>query len=210
MIRVLIADDHTIVRKGLKEILADNPNIEVMGEAGNGEEVLNEISIRDYDVLLLDITMPVRSGLDIIKESKKIKPQLNILVLSMHPEEHYALRALREGASGYLTKSSAPDELLGAIEKVSTGGRYITLALAEKMASDIGKGIEKPLHCTLSNREYEVMCMIASGKTITDIAKQMMLSVKTVSTYRSRVIEKLNLKTNADIIRYALQYELVS
>jgi len=209
MIRVLVADDHTIVRKGLKQVLEDTPNIIVKGEASNGQEVLEEISKNDYDVLLLDITMPFKSGLDILGQVKITKPQLNILVLSMHPEEHYALRVLREGASGYLTKNSATEELIEAIEKVSRGENYISSIQAEKIAAEIKSVGDKPPHLDLSPREYQVMLMIASGKTASQIANEMMLSVKTISTYKSRILNKMNLKTNSDVTRYALQYQLV-
>ncbi|MFC2059189.1 response regulator [Chloroflexota bacterium] len=209
MIRVLVADDHTIVRKGLKQVLEDTPSIVVNGEASNGQEVLDEILKNDYDVLLLDITMPFKSGLDILEQVKIIKPQLNILVLSMHPEDHYALRVLREGASGYLTKNSATEELIEAIEKVSRGENYISSTQAEKIAAEIKNVGNKPPHLSLSPREYQVMLMIASGKTATQIANEMMLSVKTISTYKSRILDKMNLKTNSDVTRYALQYQLV-
>ncbi|MFC1926127.1 response regulator [Chloroflexota bacterium] len=209
MIRVLVADDHTIVRQGLKQVLEDTPNIVVKGEASNGQEVLDEISKNDYDVLLLDITMPFKSGLDILEQVKTIKPQLNILVLSMHPEDHYALRVLREGASGYLTKNSATEELIKAIEKVARGENYISSTQAEKIAAEIKNVGNKPPHLSLSPREYQVMLMIASGKTATQIANEMMLSVKTISTYKSRILDKMNLKTNSDVTRYALQYHLV-
>ncbi|MFC1963019.1 response regulator [Chloroflexota bacterium] len=209
MIKVLIADDHTIVRKGLKQVLEDTANITVAGEASNGDEVLQEISKNDYDVLLLDLTMPFKSGLEVLDQVKILKPYLNVLVLSMHPEEHYALQVLRQGASGYLTKNSAPEELIKAITKVSRGENYISAIQAEKIASEIKRAGSTPPHLTLSPREYSVMEMIASGKTATQIAKEMMLSIKTISTYRSRILIKMNMKTNSDITRYALQYQLV-
>jgi two-component system invasion response regulator UvrY len=209
MIRILIADDHTIVRQGLKQILAETPDMVVADEASNGQEVLAKVWNNDYDVVLLDISMPGRSGIDILKQLKGERPKLPILILSMYSEEQYAMRALRAGASGYLTKESAPDELIVAIRKVSQGRKYVSPSLAEKLAISLEVGEEKPPHELLSDREYQVMCMIASGKTIKEIADELSLSVKTISTYRSRILEKLSLKTNAAITHYAVQNKLV-
>ena len=209
MIKILVADDHTIVREGLKQILAETSDIVVSGEAANAQEILNKILKNDYDIVLLDISMPGRSGLDVLKTLKSIKPQLPVLILSMHPEEQYAVRALKGGASGYLTKESAPDELITAIRIVSTGRKYVSSALAEKLAFDLENNNEKPLHETLSNREFQVMCMIASGKVISEIAEELLLSIKTVSTYRARILEKMKMKHNAEITYYTIKNGLV-
>ena len=209
MIKILIADDHPVVRKGLKEIIEETPGMMVGDEASNGQETIEKVRKSDFDIVLLDISMPGRSGLEIIKELKSEKPDLSVLILSMHPEEQYAVRVLKAGASGYLTKESAPDELITAIRKASIGRKYISSSLAEKLAFDLEIDAEKPLHETLSDREYEVMRMIASGKTISEIAKKLFLSVKTISTYRSRILEKTGMKSNAELTHYALKNRLV-
>ncbi len=210
MIKILVADDHAIVRQGLKQIAADTPDMVVAGEASNGQEALNKALKDDYDVVLLDLTMPVRNGLDTLKEIRNRKPELPVLILSMHPEEQYAVRALKAGASGYLTKESASDELISAIRKVSGGGKYVTASLAEKLASILETGAEKPLHQALSDREYQVMCMFASGKTVQEIAQELLLSVNTISTYRSRFLRKMKMKSNTELICYAIRNGLVS
>jgi DNA-binding NarL/FixJ family response regulator len=209
MIKILIADDHPVVRKGLKEIIQAIPDMTVSGEASNEQEVLENVRKIDFDVVLLDISMPGKSGLDVLKELKRGKPELPVLILSIHPEEQYAVRVLKAGASGYLTKDSAPDELITAILKVSRGKKYISASLAEKLAYDLEIGAEKPLHETLSDREYEVMCLIASGKTIKEIAEELYLSVKTISTYRARILEKMNMKSSAELTHYAIKLGLV-
>ena len=209
MIKIFIADDHAIVREGLKQIVAETTDMAVTDEADTGHEVLEKVSENDYDVLVLDITMPGLNGLDALKQLKSQRPDLPVLVLSIHPEEQYAVRVLRAGASGYLTKESAPDELISAIRKVSMGGKYVTPSLAEKLASDLVADGKKPLHETLSDREYQVLCMIASGKTVTKIAEELFLSEKTISTYRSRILEKMKMKTNAELIHYAIKHGLV-
>ena len=209
MIKILIADDHPVVRKGLKDIIQATPDMTVSGEASDGQEVLENVRKIDFDVVVLDIAMPGRSGLDILKELKSGKPELPVLILSIHPEEQYAVRVLKAGASGYLTKDSAPDELITAILKVSRGKKYISASLAEKLAYDLEIGAEKPLHETLSDREYEVMCMIASGKTVKEIAEELYLSVKTISTYRSRILEKMKMKSSAELTHYAIKQGLV-
>jgi two-component system, NarL family, invasion response regulator UvrY len=209
MIRILVADDHTIVREGLKQILADVDDMAVRDEAGNGQEALAKIRDGEFDVILLDISMPGRSGLEILKEIKAEHPKLPVLILSMHAEEQYAVRALRAGASGYVTKASAPDELIGAIRKVSCGRKYVSSSLAEKLAFELDIDTKKPPHETLSDREYQVMLMLASGKTVKEIADELCLSVKTISTYRSRVMEKMNMKKNAELTLYAIQNHLV-
>jgi two-component system, NarL family, invasion response regulator UvrY len=209
-IRLLIGDDHAVVRKGMKQILAETKDIVVADEAGNGREVLEKVRKNDFDMVLLDISMPGRDGLEVLKELKNLKPKLPVLMLSMYPEEQYAVRSLRSGASGYLTKDSAPDELISAIRKVSSGGKYVSSSLAEKLAHKLGADAEKPLHEALSDREYQVMCMIASGKTVKEMGEELSLSVKTVSTYRSRILNKMRLKGNAELTRYAIDNKLVS
>ncbi len=209
MIKILIADDHPIVRKGFKDIIKETSDIVVADEACNGQEVLEKVRKSDFDVVVLDISMPGRSGLEILKEIKSEKPKLSVLILSVHPEDQYAIRVLKAGASGYLTKESAPAELITAIRKASLGKKYISYSLAERIAFNLETGTEKALHETLSDREYEVMCMIASGKTTKEIGKELFLSVKTVSTYRSRILEKMQMKNNAELIHYAIKHGLV-
>lgn len=209
MIKILIADDHAVVRKGLKQILAETTDIVAADEAINGQEVLEKIRKNDYDIVMLDISMPGRNGLDILKQVKNEKPEMSVLILSMHPEEQYAVRALKAGASGYLTKDSAPDELILAIRKISQGRKYITSSLAERLAFYLEVDSEKPLHEALSDREYEVMRMIASGKTVREIAEELFLSIKTISTYRSRILEKMGMKNNTELVHYALKNRLL-
>ena len=209
MIKILIADDHPVVRKGLKDIIQATSDMTVSGEASKGQEVLENVKRIDFDVVVLDIAMPGRSGLDILKELKSGKPELPVLILSIHPEEQYAVRVLKAGASGYLTKDSAPDELITAIREVSRGKKYISASLAEKLAYDLEIGAGKPLHETLSDREYEVMCRIASGKTVKEIAEELYLSVKTISTYRSRILEKMKMRSSAELTHYAIKLGLV-
>lgn len=209
MIKILVADDHAIVRAGLKQILADNSQMVVAGEAADGQEVLEQIRKEDWDLILLDISMPGRGGIDTLKELKSEKPKLPVLVLSMYSEEQYAIRALKAGASGYLTKGSAPEELIDAIQKVSQGGRYISKSLAENLACHVGENSDRPLQETLSDREYQVTLMIASGKTVSEIAKELSLSVKTISTNRVRILKKMGLKNNAELTFYAIKQGLV-
>jgi two-component system invasion response regulator UvrY len=209
MLKILIADDHAIVRQGLKQIVAETRDMTVAGEASNGQELLNKLKEDDYDVVVLDITMPGRSGMDLLKQLRIDRPRLPVLILSVHSEEQYALRALRAGASGYLTKESAPDELVIAIRKVSLGGKYISSSLAEKLAFELEAGHEQAPHESLSDREYQVLCMIASGKKVTDIAQELSLSEKTISTYRTRIMEKMQMKNNAEITYYAIKNGLV-
>jgi DNA-binding NarL/FixJ family response regulator len=209
MIKILIADDHSIVREGLKQILAETSDMKVVDEAINGQEVLDKVLKNDYDLIVLDISMPGRDGLDILKQLKSDRPKLPVLVLSMYPEEQYALRVLRAGASGYLTKESAPEELIKAIKKVSTGKKYISPSFAEKIAYIVDINTEKPPHETLSDREHQVMCMIASGKTVKEIADELVLSIKTISTYRTRILEKMGMKNNAELTYYAIKNRLV-
>ena len=209
MIRILIADDHPIVRQGFKQVLSETADLVVADEAGNGREVLALVARRDYDVILLDISMPEKTGLEVLKELKAVNPRIPVLILSIYPEEQYAIRALKAGASGYLTKASAPDELISAIRKVSRGGKYISSSLAEKLAYEVGGDAGKAPHETLSDREYQILLLIASGKTVSDIAGEMCLSVKTVSTYRSRILDKMKMKNNAELTTYAIRNKLV-
>jgi two-component system invasion response regulator UvrY len=209
VIRILIGDDHAIVREGLKQILAETSDMAVAGEAANGQEVLEQVSKNDWDLLLLDIAMPGRGGMDILKQLRSERPELPVLMLSMYPEEQYAVRALKAGASGYLTKESAPEELIAAIRKVSQGGKYVSSSLAEKLAVYLETDHEKPVHELLSDREYQVMLMIASGKTVKQIADELSLSVKTISTYRSRTLRKMGMKNNAELTYYAIKHALV-
>ena len=209
MIKILIADDHAIVREGLKQIVAETSDMVVAGEAVDGQKVLEQVRKEEWDLILLDISMPGRGGIDTLKAIKIEKPKLPVLVLSMYPEEQYAVRALKAGASGYLTKESAPEELIEAIRKVSQGGRYISAALAESLAFHVVANSEMSLHDTLSNREYQVMIMLASGKTVKEIANDLSLSVKTISTNRVRALRKLGMKNNAELTYYAIKHELV-
>lgn len=210
MIRILVADDHAVVRQGVKQILAEVNDMAVKDEAQNGSETMEKVLHNDYDVVLLDISMPGRSGLEILEDIKNQRPKLAVLILSMHPEEQYAVRALRAGASGYLTKASAPQELIGAIRKVAGGGKYVTSSLAEKLADEMEIDTEKQPHERLSNREHQVMLMLASGKSVSDIADELCLSVKTISTYRTRIMDKMAMKKNAELTLYAVHNKLIN
>ena len=210
MIKVLVADDHPVVRAGLKQILSEAQDIKVTAEAEDGHEILDKVRNQEFDVIVLDITMPGLMGLDVLKQLKSEKPELPVLILSMHPEEQYAIRVLRAGASGYLTKASAPDKLTGAIRKLYRGGKYVSSSLAERLADELGGDLTKLPHQTLSDREYQVMCLLASGKTVTQVADQLALSVKTVSTYRTRILEKMKMQSNAELTHYAIENKLVS
>lgn len=209
MTRILIADDHAILRKGLRRILTEINEGYDIDEASNGYEVIEKIRERDYDLILLDISMPGLNGLDALKQIKAENPKLPVLILTMHPEEQYALRSLKAGASGYLTKESVPDELMNAIRKILRGGKYLSNSLAERLAFAIDEKVDKQPHELLSDREYQVFCLIAAGKGLTEIAEEMSLSVKTVSTYRSRILEKMKMKSNAELIHYAIKNKLV-
>jgi len=210
MIKIIIADDHEIVRAGLKQIIADHPDMQVTGEASKGNELLEKIREHDYDVILLDIHMPGRNGLEILKQIKDEKKDIPVLVLTMYPEDKYAVRAIKAGASGYLTKVTVSEELIEAIKKVYKGGKYISLSLAETLANSIACDSEKLPHDHLSDREFQVLCMIASGKTISEISEELCLSVKTISTYRKRILEKMNLKNNAELTHYGIKNRLVN
>ena len=207
--RVLISDDHAVFRRGLRETLAEAFPRVAFGEATTAQETLDQVRRQDWDVVVLDISMPGKSGLDILDDLKRLRPKLPILLLSMHPEQQFARRALKAGAAGYLTKDGVPEELKQAIKKITAGGRYVSATLAEKLALDLREGADLPLHELLSDREFQVLRMIASGKTVKEISVDLSLSVKTVSTYRARIMEKTGMKTNADLIRYALHSQLV-
>ena len=209
VIKILVADDHAVVREGLKQILSGMPDIMVAGEASDGFQALDQARKGDYDLLLLDIAMPRMSGLDVLKQLRSEGSELPILMLSMYPEEQYAIRTLKAGAAGYLAKESAPEELIAAVRKVCGGGKYVTSSLAEKLAAYIDSDMERAPHERLSDREYQVVLMIASGKTVSEIASELALSVKTVSTHRSRAIEKMGMKTNAELTHYAISNGLV-
>jgi DNA-binding NarL/FixJ family response regulator len=207
--KILITDDHAVVRQGLKQILLEEFTRAEFGEATNAQEAIERVWKENWDVVVLDITMPGRSGLEVLKEIKKSRPKLPVLVLSMHPEDQFAVRILKIGASGYMTKESAPNELVGAVRKVMAGGRYVSPSLAEKMASYLAVDVHTPPHERLSDREFLVLRLIASGKTPTVIAKELALSVKTISTYRMRILEKMNMSNNAELTHYAIQNQLV-
>jgi DNA-binding NarL/FixJ family response regulator len=206
--KILLADDHAVVRRGLKQILTDAFKDATYGEARNAQEALELVWKQNWDVVVLDITMPGRSGLDVLREIKKSKPRLPVLVLSMHPENQFAVRVLKSGAAGYMTKESAPDELVGAVRKVLAGGRYVSNSLAENLAASLSVNQKAPQE-KLSDREFQVLRLIASGKMVMDIARELSLSVKTISTYRSRILEKMGMKNNAELMHYAIQHRLV-
>ena len=209
MLRFLVADDHPIVRRGLKEVLADGFSGATIQEAETGQAALAAVRAEDFNAMILDLNLPDKPGLEVLKETKALRPGLPVLILSLHPEEQYALRALKAGAAAYLTKERAPDELLLALRKVLEGGRYVTSTLAEQLAGAIAGEQPDQEHHKLSDRELEVLCLLGQGKSVTDIAEHLSLSVKTVSTYRSRLLEKLHLATTADLIRYAMNHRLV-
>jgi two-component system invasion response regulator UvrY len=207
--RILIADDHAVVRRGLKEILASESDMDVVGEAKNGDEALELVRKLDWDVAVLDFSMPGRSGVELIKEIKRRHPGRPVLVLSMLPEEAHAAQVFKAGGSGYINKESAGEELTAAIRKVANGGKYVSANFAEKLATDLAPDAEKPLHESLSDREYRVMWLLASGKQINQIAAEMFLSPSTISTYRARILKKLKLTDNAALVRYAVKQQLV-
>jgi DNA-binding NarL/FixJ family response regulator len=209
MIRILIADDHAVVRQGLRKIIDDDDAMMVVGEASNGIEVLNLARVDSIDVVILDISMPGLNGLETLKELRKIKPGLPVIILSIHPADQYAVRAIRAGASGYMTKESAPDELVDAIRKAHYGGKYISPAVAELLADHLETRVPEQPHTALSNREYEVFSLLANGKTVTQIAASLDLSVKTISTYRTRILEKMRMTANDQLTRYAIDRHLI-
>ena len=207
--RVLIADDHPVVRHGLKQILAGNSDVVVVGEAKNGDEALQMARKLDWDVAVLDYSMPGRSGLDLLGDMKREFPQRPVLILSMHPEEMHARRVLKAGGAGYMNKESAGEELAAAIRKVMNGGKYVSSSMAERLAVELSPDTQKPPHETLSDREYRVMWLLASGKPINRIAKEMYLSPSTISTYRVRILRKLGVSSNAELVQYAVRHQLV-
>jgi two-component system invasion response regulator UvrY len=209
MLRVLVVDDHPSFRRGVKEILTEGFETVKIGEGANADEMLEQVRHKTWDLVVMDISMPGKPGADALKELKQVCPSLPVLVLSMHPEDQYALRMFKAGADGYLTKASAPEELVRAIKKVLTGGQYVSPSLGEKLVLTVKGGLDRMPHERLSDREYQVLCLIASGKTVSEIADTVHLSVTTISTYRARILEKMNMKNNAELTRYAVQQALV-
>lgn len=209
MIQVLIADDHPLLRAGLKAVLAEELDFSPPGEAEDSDQLLKQVDERPWDAIVLDIAMPGRNGLETLSEIRRRRPSLPVLILSMHSEEQFALRAIKAGASGYLTKTNAAAELVRAIRRILAGKKYVSAALAEVLANVIESGEERPLHEVLSDREYHVVCRIASGKSVSEIAEETSLSVKTISTYRARALEKMNMHSNAELTRYAIRNGLV-
>ena len=209
MIRVVIVDDHAILRRGLHQIVAESEDMTVAGEAETSSQALRLLREQPCDVVLLDISMPDRNGVETLKLIRKEFPRLHVLMLSMHPENQYAVRALKAGAAGYLTTQTVASQLVSAIRQVHQGRKYVTPGVAEELASNVDFDSDKPLHQELSNREYQTLCLIASGKTLTEIGKQMSISVKTVSVYRARVLEKMRMKNNAELTHYAIKHHLV-
>lgn len=207
--RVLIADDHPLVRQGLRQVLDAADDLTVAGEAKDGNDAMALAGSVAWDVAVVDYNMPGKGGVELVKELRRRFPERPVLVLSMYPEDRYALRLLRAGAAGYLNKESAPEELVGALRKVAAGGRYVSAALGEKLALAVSGGDEAPLYEKLSDREYQIMWLLASGKTVGDIARQLFLSPNTVSTYRTRILKKINVRNNAELMRYAIRHQLV-
>ena len=209
MIKILVADDHPVVRHGIRQILSDDADMFVADEASNGEEVLDKIKQDDFNVILLDITMPNTNVLDVIAQLRAQRPELGIVVLSVHPEEQYAVRVFKAGASGYLQKESTPDELIAAVRKVNAGRKYISTSLAERLAFNLMIQSAGLQHDMLSNREFTIMCMLASGKRLREVASQLSISPKTVSSYRKRILDKMNLKNNIELHAYARENGLL-
>lgn len=210
MIEILIVDDHAVVRTGLRQIISEISDMTITDEACDAREALDKIRTNNYSVVVLDIALPDKSGLDVLKEIKSERPGLPVLILSMYPEDQYAIRVLKSGAAGYMTKESAPEELVTAVRTVADGKKYISHSVAERLASHLYFAGKKELHEMLSDREYQVLCMIASGKPLSEIAEVLSLSVKTISTYRSRILEKMNLNNNAELTTYAIQKHLIN
>ncbi|MET0595206.1 MAG: response regulator transcription factor [Polyangiaceae bacterium] len=210
MIRVLIADDHAVVRRGVRQILEETSDIEVGGEAASAAELWPKACEGRWDAIVLDVNLPGRSGLELLADIKKERPEIPVLILTVHSEEQYAVRAMKAGASGFLTKESAPEKLVDAIRCIAAGRRFITPEVADKLASTVARGEQGPLHETLSDREFQILNMIASGKTVSQIGRELSLSVKTISTHRTRILKKMNLKTNAELTHYAIRNGLVS
>jgi len=209
MIRVFIADDHAVVRRGIRQILSEDEEIKVVGEASNAAEILEQFYKVEYDVLILDITMPGKNGLDVMIEIKQRKPKIRVLILTMYSEEEIAMRALKTGASGYLSKDSVPGELMKAVRKVYNGGKYLSASLAESIAFPFDKNILNLPHNQLSEREFQIMCLLASGNSLGQIAEDLSINVKTVSTYKTRILEKMKMKSNVELTHYAIKHNLV-
>jgi DNA-binding NarL/FixJ family response regulator len=209
MMRILVADDHAVVREGVKRILADTRDFRVTGEASNGQEVFAKVSAQTWDVLLLDLAMPGKNGLEVLHQLKRTNPHLPVLVFSMYPGSQYVVRALKAGAMGYLPKESLPDELIVALRKVVQGRRYVSPSLTDCLVFEMTRDSDAPLHASLSDREYQVLCLLASGKTVTEIAEELALSVKTISTYRARILEKMHMNTTAELIHYGIRERLI-
>jgi two-component system invasion response regulator UvrY len=209
MKRILVVDDHAVVRRGLKQILSDSLDVVEVNEAKNGDEAVAQVQKSKHDLVLLDISLPDRTGLDVLKDLKAIRPDVPVLMLSIHAEELFAIRALKAGASGYLTKACPPEELILAIRKVLMGEKYVSANFAQRLISNLDKNNQKLPHQTLSDREYQVMCMISQGKTPKHIANQLKVSIKTVSTYHSRMLEKMKMESNAEVTRYCLEHKLI-
>jgi len=209
MLRVLIADDHPVVRQGVKQILAEELELEQFGEARNAKEVLDNVSRKKWDILILDINLPDMNGLEILRQLKKIHPDLPVLVLTVFDEDQIAIRVLKAGAAGFVTKETMPNELIAAVKKIHSGGRYVSPSLAEKLVFNIYAEDEKPVHHRLSNREYQVICLIAAGKSVKQIAEELYLSIQTIRTYRTRILEKMEMKTDAELIHYSIQHGLI-
>ena len=208
-IKVLVADDHEIVRQGLKTIISEHSDLSIAGEAENGNQVLKIVKKTKVDVVLLDFDMPEKNGLDTLIELKVLYPKLPVMILSISPEDHYGTRFLKAGASGYLQKSSAPNQLIDAIRKVFNGGKYISSALTDRLVTNLNRDHERPLHESLTDREFQVFCLLATGKKLKEIADELCLSINTISTYRSRILQKMDMSSNADVIRYAIKNKLV-
>lgn len=209
MIKIVIADDHDIVRAGLKQIIADEEDMEVAGEANSGEKLIELIKKNDYDVVLLDLKMSGMNGIEVMKHIKAIKPSIPVIVLSMHAEDQYAVRTIKAGASGYITKETAGDNLISAVKRVVSGGKYISPTLAETLAESVAGGGSELPHENLTDREFQVLCMIASGKTVSEIGSELFLSVKTISTYRQRILEKMNMKNNSELTHYVIKNNIL-
>ena len=207
--RILIADDHAIFREGLRQVIDTAVDMSVVDEAANGQELLTKIQENDYDIVILDISMPGRNGLDVLVEIKNSRPKLPVLVMSAHPEEQFAIRSYKAGASGYLTKSSHAPELLNALQKISLGKKYVSSALAESLVTGLSEASQDDLHHSLSNREFQVMSLIGAGKPVGKIADELALSVKTISTYRAHILRKLNMKNNSEITRFVIENDLL-
>ncbi len=208
MVNIVIADDHALIREGLKKILKSEPDLSLVAEASNAPELFRQLKASNVDLVLLDISMPGESGLDALRELRQSYPQVRTLILSVHPEHRFAVRALRAGASGYITKETAVEELVQAIRKIVAGGKYVSASLAEQLVAELEMG-DKPRHENLSDREFEVLRMIAAGKTRNEIAEELALSISTVNTYRQRILEKMNMENNAELTRYAIEHGLI-